>query len=260
MQSDALSRITPVILTFNEAPNIERTLSALAWAREVIVVDSLSQDETEQIVRRFPNARFVQRAFDAHAAQWNFAIRETNITGAWILALDADYVVTAELVDELGRIDLSSGPAAYRTRFIYCVDGHRLRGSVYPPVTTLFRRGSGEYLQDGHTQRLVVDGDVGDLSSPILHDDRKPLSRWLASQNRYMELEAEKLAASRWGQLTVADRIRKLIFLAPPLVFFYSLVVRGAILDGSAGLYYATQRSIAEMILALHLLRRKLFR
>lgn len=255
-----LRSITPVILTWNEEPNIGRTLAALAWAEDIVVVDSLSTDRTAQICRDHPHVRVVERAFDAHAAQWNFATRECAVRTDWILALDADYVVSAELVRELESLEDGADVAAYEARFVYCVAGQPLRSGVYPPVTVLFRRGRGAYAQDGHTQRLAVDGRSARLRAPILHDDRKPLARWLASQARYMALEAEKLATAPAGSLGPADRLRKLVVPAPFLMFFYAYFVKGAILDGRPGLYYALQRAAAEAILSLSLLHRKLFR
>src|SRR5260221_12282409 len=182
-----LPSITPVILTLDEAPNIARTLAALAWAPEVVVVDSFSSDDTERIAKAFPNVRFVKRHFDSHAAQWNFAIDETGIESAWILALDADYVLTPGLVDELRALDPHSDLAGQWAQFEYCMFGKPLRGSVYPPVIALFRKGCGKYRQDGHTQRLELRGATAELARRIKHDDRKPVSRWIASQNRYMD-------------------------------------------------------------------------
>src|SRR5690349_23826295 len=96
-----LDEITPVILSFNEAPNIGRTLERLVWANRVVVVDSFSDDETGSIVARYLKAEMFQRRFDSHANQWNFAIHETGIDTDWVLALDADYQVPDELVREL---------------------------------------------------------------------------------------------------------------------------------------------------------------
>ena len=87
-----LEQITPLILTYNEAPNIGRTLENLSWARDVVVVDSFSDDETLEIAASFPNVRVVQRVFDSHRNQWEFGLRETEIQTPWVLALDADYV------------------------------------------------------------------------------------------------------------------------------------------------------------------------
>lgn len=251
-----LDEITPVVLTFNEAPNIGRTLSQLSWARDIVVVDSFSTDETREIVAGFPQARLIQRAFASHADQWNFAAFETGIATPWILALDADYIVTDAALDELRALAPSPATAGYRASFRYCVWGKPLRGALYPPVTVLFRRAVGRFIQDGHTHRLTLTGDVGALSAPFLHDDRKSVSHWLAAQDRYMRLEAEKIAGAPWATLNVADKIRR----APPLavfaVFFHCYLVRGGILDGRAGLFYALQRALTEALLSLRLIER----
>ena len=249
-----IERVTPVILTFNESPNIARTLEKLSWAADVVVVDSHSTDDTLERVRAVPRTRTFERTFDEHAAQWNWAVGETGIETEWVLALDADYLLTDELIDELRGLDPAPDVAGYRASFVYCVFGRRLRGSVYPPVAALYRRDRARYVQDGHTQRIQIDGRVLDLAAPILHDDRKPLSSWLRAQNRYMRLEARLVRSTPWDRLSWPDRLRKLRVVAPFLVFLYCLVVNGGLLDGWAGWFYAFQRMIAETILSLHLL------
>ena len=138
-------QITPVILTLNEAPNITRILERLTWALEVVVVDSLSSDDTVARAEKFPNTRVVGRKFDWLARQWNYGIHETGITSEWILALDADYIPTDELIEELKTLRPQDAVRGYRAEFIYCVFGRRLMGSIYPPVTVLFRREGAEY-------------------------------------------------------------------------------------------------------------------
>lgn len=253
-----IDAITPVILTRDEAPNIGRTLAALAWARDIVIVDSLSTDDTLAIAARHPNVRVFQRPFDNHAAQWNHAITQTGIATPWVLALDADYVATPAFVAELARCDLDGATAGYRCRFVYCVEGTPLRGALYPPVIALFRRVGARYVQDGHTQRLHIDGPVGAIASPLLHDDRKPLDRWIGAQARYARLEAAKLAATPWRELPFSGRVRRLIVVAPVLVPLHCLIVKGGILHGRAGVYYALQRGVAETLIALNLLARAL--
>lgn len=253
-----LDEITPVILSFNEAPNIGRTLERLVWANRVVVVDSFSDDETGSIVARYLKAEMFQRRFDSHANQWNFAIHETGIDTDWVLALDADYQVPDELVRELEALSLESDVVGYQARFLYCVGGKVLRGAAYPPVTVLFRTKRAQYVQDGHTQRVRTDGKVRRLANPILHDDRKPLSSWLATQARYARLEADKLLSTPFAILGIADRIRRMIVIAPAAMLFYCLFVKGNVLDGRAGLFYALQRTLAEMMLSLYLLERGL--
>jgi glycosyltransferase involved in cell wall biosynthesis len=253
-----LDHITPVILTYNEAPNIGRTLERLAWAKDIVVVDSGSEDATRDIVARFPQARLVTRQFDTHANQWNYAIGQTGVRSEWVVALDADYVLTPELIDELAALQPAADVNGYRARFRYCIEGRSLRGSLYPPVTLLFRKSAAHYAQDGHTQRLVVEGAVEHLEAFVLHDDRKPFRRWLASQHKYAALEARKLCARPWRELDWQDRVRRVPFASPLPVAVYSMLVRGCALDGRAGLVYVGQRLIAETVLSMHVLSRSL--
>jgi glycosyltransferase involved in cell wall biosynthesis len=251
--------ITGLVLTRDEAPNIARTLGKLAWLPSIVVVDSESTDATTDIAAGFPNVRVVTRRFTTHAEQWNFGLEQTGIQSEWVLALDADFVLTDALVREIQALQPHAATVGYWASFEYCIDGRPLRGAAYPPVAVLYRRVHGRYEQDGHTQRVRLTGPVGSLVAPIHHDDRKPLAHWLAAQSRYMALEAEKL--SRPGATVgLVDRLRKLIVIAPPAMFLYCYIVRGGILDGRAGLFYALQRAVAEGILSLFLVRRLLGR
>jgi glycosyltransferase involved in cell wall biosynthesis len=260
MSTDFPSGITALLLTHNEAPNIERTLARLDWARRIVVVDSGSTDGTLEILARHANVAVHSRAFDRFADQWNFALKETGIDTDWVLALDADYLIPGEFIDELRHLDPLDGIDGYRVRFRYCILGRPIRCGAYPPVVVLYRRARGRYVQDGHTQRAQVEGRVADLESRIDHDDRKPLSRWLASQRDYARIEADHLARSDPTALSWQDRIRLLVVVAPPAMFAYVYFLRGGILDGRHGLYYALQRAYAELLLSLELLDRKLRR
>ena len=244
-----LPRITPVILTYNEAANIERTLSQLRWAKRVIILDSYSTDDTQARCLAFSNVDFKQRQFDQHANQWNAAIAHAT-DSEWILALDADYVLSSALIDELNALQPEEDVVAYWTRFIYKIRGKPLRGSLYPPVLTLYRHGAGQYIQDGHTQRLEVQGKTLALSQPIYHDDRKSATRWRQSQRKYAQQEARKLASTPFNALRLQDKLR-VLGLAPLLVIPYTLLVRRVIFDGLPGLEYTWQRILAECYLQL---------
>jgi glycosyltransferase involved in cell wall biosynthesis len=245
-----IDQITPLILTYNEAPNIARTLASVSWASDIIVVDSFSNDDTVKIASSFPRVRVFQRAFDCHSKQWEFGLKQTGIATSWVLALDADYVVSNELTNEIETLRPGAETVGYRASFVYCIKGRELRSGIYPPVTVLYRRDAASYIQDGHTQRVALQGSVENLSAPMLHDDRKSLKRWLASQSRYTELEAQKLRAANPAELNLADRLRRWRIVVPPAMLVYCLIVRGGIFDGWAGFYYAFQRATAELMLS----------
>jgi glycosyltransferase involved in cell wall biosynthesis len=248
-----LDLITPVIMTRDEEANIERTLRQLEWARTVIVVDSLSDDATPDIARRFPNVRFFSRPIDTIAEQWNFGLAQVETP--WALALDADHFVPDELVQELSGLAPPPGTFAYIAPFRYAVNGKVLRASLYPPREVLLHREHCAFRQDGHTQRVLVDGASGHLRSPLVHDDRKDFARFVERQRRYMRQEAAKLRAADPRTLNLAARVRKLIVVAPFAVLLHTLFWKRLILDGRAGWWYAWERFVAELMLSRELLR-----
>lgn len=250
-----LNSITPVILTYNEAPNIGRTLEQLRWANDIVVVDSFSDDATVEIVSSFPKARLFQRKFDSHDRQWNFALSDTSIATPWVMALDSDFVLSTELVHEIQCLKPTDETRGYSAPLTFLINGSILQSSICPPAIFLYRHGSAHYVQDGHTQKLRITGRVESLSAPIFHDDRKPFRRWFASQKRYARLEAEKLLNTSAAYLDLPDRIRRLCLVAPPAMCVYCLVIRGGLLDGRAGLVYAFQRTLFESLLSVYLIR-----
>lgn len=254
---DFRQRITVLILTYNEAPNIDRTLEALAWAKRIVVIDSGSTDETVAIAAGHEHVEVHTRAFDSHAAQWNYGLDLVRANSDWILALDADYVLSPELCEELRNLRPVDAVNGYRVRFRYAIAGKPLRASLYPPVTALYRAQGARYIQDGHTQRIVVDGAIVDLQACVLHDDRKPLAHWLGSQIKYARLEAEHILAQPRTALRRVDRLRLMAWPMPLLILPYTLVAKRCLFDGWSGWTYALQRLMAETLLALEIIDRK---
>jgi glycosyltransferase involved in cell wall biosynthesis len=250
-----LDQITPVILTLDEGPNIGRCLDQLSWAKDIVVVDSGSSDETLALCAASPQVRLFRRAFDNHANQWNYAIGETGIASEWILSLDADYMLTPAVVAELTALQPPAEVGGYWLGFRYAVMGRVLRSGIYPPVLALFRRGAGRYEQDGHTQRAVVGGACRQLAARATHDDQKPFSRWLRSQANYARLEAEKLDTHAHG---AKGWLRTRTPFSALVMALYCLVWRGALFEGPAGWFYALQRTTAEAMIAAALLDRRL--
>ncbi|MFO1486232.1 MAG: glycosyltransferase family 2 protein [Verrucomicrobiaceae bacterium] len=252
----AASSITPLILTYNEEPNLRRCLERLRWAGEVVIIDSGSTDATAQIAAEFPNVRLLVRSFNDHTSQWNYGV--DAVQTLWVLSLDADYVLGAGFEDEITRSTESTTHDAFFASFRYLINGKPLRACLYPPRAVLFRKDRCRYRKDGHTQLLHVPGASGTLASTIDHDDRKPLSRWFSSQDKYAKLEADKLLSLPPDELHLQDRIRRAILPGPWLVFFYTLLVHGTLFDGWHGWFYAFQRMVAEIMLSLRLLERRI--
>jgi len=250
-----LDHITPVLLTFNEAENIGRTLSQLSWAKDIVIVDSNSTDGTLDVIAKFPQARVFTRPYDTHANKWRFAVEETAICTDWILRLDADYQVTDELVKELAKLDPSAPVSAYRIAFDYAIFSHCLLSSLYPANTILFRKGECSVSDKGHTDAWTIHVQIGLLKGKVVHDDWKTTGRWITDQSRNMNRELVRLRKERSG-------LRAWLRLRPPLmpigVFLYCLFGKGLILNGKAGVFYALQRLVAEATLSLMILEENL--
>jgi hypothetical protein len=251
-----LEQITPLVLAYNEAPNLGRCLERLTWAKRVVVIDTGSSDGTLEICASFPNVEVIHRQFDNHTAQWNFGLDQ--ITTARVLTLDADYILGADFVEELRRLPDDADPhQIWYAGFHFVIFSKRLRGTILPPRAVLFHPQASRYVQDGHTQTLKIEHATAMLNARIDHDDRKPLLRWLESQRKYALLEVDKLMACEtptgWP-----DRLRRMIWPAAPAAFLFTLFAKRIILDGWPGWFYVLQRTYAELLLSLLLLERKL--
>jgi glycosyltransferase involved in cell wall biosynthesis len=251
-----LTDITPLVITCNEAPNLRRTLSKLVWAQRVVVIDSGSSDETIDILRTYANIEVFHRPFVDFADQCNFGI--SQVRTSWVLSLDADYELSDALVTELKSLVPAQATSGYYAKFIYRIYGRPLRGSLYPARTVLYRKVHAIYRNEGHGHRVSVSGDVLPLNAPIYHDDRKSLAHWFGSQQRYAREEAEHLLSTSRATLSSADRIRLAAWPAPFVVFVYTLLIKGCLLDGWPGWFYALQRALSETLICLEIIDRRL--
>lgn len=252
--SAPLDQVTPLILTYNEEPNIGRVLKGLDWAKRIVVVDSFSTDRTLDILAQHPKVEVVQRNFDTFASQCNAGL--DLIKSSWVLSLDADYLITTKLEREMADAIIDANQnniAGFSIPFCYCVFGKPLRGTILPPRIALFRNNCAKYIDDGHAHRLRLDGQCSELKSPIFHDDRKPLSRWLWAQTRYLKLEVDKLQTVPRDKLSLADRLRRRYVIAPFAVLLLCLIWKRGLLDGWRGWFYAFQRLYVETLLSLML-------
>src|SRR5262249_47797316 len=250
-----LDHVTPVLLTHNEVQNIDRTLSHLSWARDIVVVDSGSTDGTLAVLESLPNVRVFKRNFDNHANQWRYAVEETQIATDWILRLDADYQVSDALVAEIAALDPDAPVSAYRVSFDYAIFSRKLLSSLYPANTVLLRKGRFSIRDKGHTEAWEINGPVRTLSAAIIHDDWKVTGQWLIGQARYMQRELDYLHMNEGGFV-------RWLRLRPPLmpiaVLSYCLFGKGLLFNGRAGIFYALQRMVAEAALSLMVLEEKL--
>jgi len=238
--------ITPVILTYNEEPNIAATLKTLTWAHRVVVVDSGSSDRTAEIVRSFGNVAWCLRKFDSHAAQWSYAVHETSIDTRYILALDADMRPGPGFQAELARFTEQAGQAAL-VPFEYRIHGRALLGSLYPAQVRVFAKEDIRIEQRGHTQVFDTAAPLYRFRCKLIHEDFKPVSRWLANQVKYAGLEAERIRTARTQSFR--DRFRR-SGVSPAIWGTYAYLRAGGPFKGRASWTYAQERMVFEALLA----------
>ena len=249
--------VSIVILTFNAADSIGRTLeSAAAVSDDVHVVDSYSTDATVDIVRTW-GAKLVQHPFEHYGAQRNWAIDTLPMAHEWQLHLDADERIGPELAAEL-RALFAEGPGRdvdgyYIPRLVH-FHGQPLRhGGMYPIYhMRLFRRGRGRCENRRYDQHFFVDGATTLLRAPMIDDIRLPLTEWTARHNRWADAEVDEvtkpsdgvIGAGHSGDPVRAKRMQRSryyrlpLFWRAALLFLYRYVWKLGFLDGRWGLIF----------------------
>jgi glycosyltransferase involved in cell wall biosynthesis len=270
--------ISVVVLTQDESANIERCLASVDWADDILVVDSGSTDGTRDLAERL-GARVLIRPFDNFAAQRNFALDKGRPIHEWVLHLDADETVSAELRREIEEIvGGGSTMAAYRVPFRLMLMGRWLKHSgMYPGYQVRFgRRDHLRFHMVGHGQRETVGPhEVGLLKGDLIHNNfSKGMSEWAAKHARYAREEAqsalEHAEDHHWVDLfragsTVERRrvLKGLSYSLPmrPLTrFLYVYVLRRGFLDGLAGFRYARLMAWYQWLIDMNIAEERLNR
>lgn len=223
--------LSAVIITRNAASQIDACLASLAFADEIVVVDSGSDDSTCEIAAR-RGARVVHKEWLGFGRQKQFAVDQA--AHDWVLCIDADERVSPELAASIGRALASPASPVYRmarrNRFL---GRWLLHGEGYPDWSPrLFDRNRARWSDDAVHEKVLYAVTPGTLAGDLLHDSAEDLAGYLAKQNRYTTLAARQLyeAGRTAGVL-------KLV-LSPAFRFFKFYVLRLGFLDGVPGLVH----------------------
>jgi glycosyltransferase involved in cell wall biosynthesis len=240
------------IITQNEEQNLARTLASVAWAEQVIVVDSGSTDRTVAIARSF-GATIIERPWPGFAAQKNFAIAQC--TGDWILTLDADEEVSTELQQQIRLICSSLPPtdAFYLKRRNLFLGRWIKHGGYYPDAKLrLFRRRAASFAAPPRFEErpvhevIAFDGAADTLDYDLIHHAYPTLSTYLEHMDRYSSLGAEILVERHRVSASFPAFFYH-VLTVPWLGFVYNYIFRLGLLDGREGmllhLYHATYTS-----------------
>lgn len=190
------NHVTAVVLTRNESPNIEGCLATLAWADDVMVLDSYSDDDTVALAHG-AGARVYQRRFRDWADQRNAAL--DLVATEWVLFIDADERVTPELASEAQDVVVRRPEVGWWVPRHNYIVGHRMRATGWFPdyQLRLFRRDRGWYNPQRRVHELVIlDGPAGYLDSPLIHYNYATWREFRERQARYADHDAQMLYAA----------------------------------------------------------------
>jgi glycosyltransferase involved in cell wall biosynthesis len=230
-------KLTVTLITRNESSNIAACLESVAWADEIIVVDSHSTDDTVAIARRLAT-RVEVRDWPGYGEQKNYAAALAS--NDWILSLDADERVSTELAGEIrGAIDSKSGPAGYRIPRVSYYLGRWLRSTDWYPdfQLRLYDRRKGSWNVRRVHESVVLKGTPGLLRRELQHYPYRNITHHVQTIDRYTTLAAEEwIAAGR--RATALQAVLHTAF-----AFLRNYLLKGGFRDGSAGLMVSVLNS-----------------
>jgi glycosyltransferase involved in cell wall biosynthesis len=223
--------LSAVIICLNAAPQIEAALQSVAFADEIVVVDSGSADGTVEIARRF-GARVLHQEWLGFGPQKQFAVSQASHD--WVLCIDADERVSGELRASIEQALAAPEQKAYRMPRCNRFMGRWLKhGEGYPDLSLrLFHRGHARWGEDPVHEKVETGVEVGTLEGDLLHESGEDIPTYLEKQNRYTTLQAAQLfsAGKQAG-------IGKLV-MSPLLRFLKFYFLRLGFLDGVPGLVH----------------------
>jgi len=260
--------ISVLIITKNEQRDLPGALESVGWSDDVHVFDSCSTDDTIEIARA-AGAQVHSRVFDDYATHRNIALA-LPFRHPWLFLLDADERPSSELSAEMQRVvnEAPANNAGFRLRRRDFLFGTWLKhAQISPYYIRLVRVGHARYTR-AVNEVLEVDGPVAELLHPLNHFPfSKGMEHWVAKHNRYSTMEAELIvrqqglqnpslrAALMHPDFHTRRLHQKALFYRMParplLKWCYMMFLRGAVLDGMAGVTYATLQSFYEYLIVL---------
>jgi glycosyltransferase involved in cell wall biosynthesis len=249
-----LKKLSVIIITFNEAANIEACLKSVAFADEVVVVDSGSTDGTQELARGLGAIVRVTSDWPGFGAQKNRALELARCP--WILSLDADERVSPELASQIQDAIEQDADKAYEIPRLTQFCGRWIRHCGWTPdhVLRLFRQGSACFSDDLVHERVILKHGIRRrLTSPLLHYSYPTPSHYWRKLEQYSQAWAQQRFAK--GQQTSMLRAA----LAGVVAFLRSFFFRLGFLDGAMGFAVCTMQAQAAFgkYFALYCLNQK---
>jgi glycosyltransferase involved in cell wall biosynthesis len=258
--------ISVLILTLNEEMNLAACIESCAWCDDIVVFDSYSSDRTEEIAIG-KSVRFIQHRFENYAAQRNSALAQVAYRHPWVLMVDADEHVPADLVAEMTQAVNSAGAETVMFRMRrkdYFLGRWLRRSSGYPSWFGRLVRPGRVRVERPINEEYIADGRIAHLQAHLLHYPfNRGIAYWYERHNRYSTLEADAKVRSRDAPIALSsllgadpiNRRRTLKQIAyrlpmrPLITFVYLYVFRAGFLDGRAGFAFSQMRASYELLI-----------
>ena len=245
-----MTNISIVIITFNEEKNIRRCLESVKEiADEIVVVDSLSADQTKSICQEF-GARFIEQKFSGYIEQKNFALDQAK--NDYVLSLDADEAVSPELAESIKQVKQESVMDGYRMNRLTNFCGKWIRHGTWYPDTKLrlFNRKKARWGGiNPHDKIIMQEGSsVAQIKGDILHYSYHSIEELVAQMNHFTSIQAKAM----YEQGRKAGSMN--LLLNPLAAFITGYFFKGGFLDGKEGFLIARAVSYSTLIKYMKLL------
>ena len=236
--------LSAVLITKNEEHNIKNCVDHLIeWVDEIVVYDSFSNDRTISIIEEYcsPKIKIRQIEWQGFARTKNMAVEAAG--GDWILSVDADEIITAELRDEILQLVGKAEHAGYLIPRLLFFCGRPVRyGGSYPDYQLrLFKKDAGRFEETPVHEYVKLSGSKGKLKNHMLHYSYRTMFDYWARLNRYTELDAEK-------KFKQGKRFRFYRVFVLQLEIVKRLFFRLGILDGFPGIFYHIFSAVSSLV------------
>lgn len=230
-------KLSIIIITKNEQSLIRECLESISWADEIIIVDSGSTDNTLTICREYTSHILSNEDWQGFGYQKNLALQQA--TGDWVFSIDADERVTPELKQQIQQAIKSDSHIAYEMPRLAFFLGKEMRhGGWWPDyVLRLFLRKKAQFSPDIVHERVIVEGTVARLSSPLLHYSYTSLEQVLEKNDQYSTAAAIK-AHAQGKQSSLGKALAKAGW-----TFLRAYIIRAGFLDGKEGFIAALSKA-----------------
>lgn len=220
--------LSVIIIVKDEAAIIGRCLQAVAWADEIIVLDSGSSDDTVNICKKYTDKVF-NTDWPGFGPQKQRALDKAR--GDWVLSIDADEILTPELQREIRQTIETGASEGYLLHRLNYFGDRQIRHGGWRPdhVLRLFRHEKGRFSSDLVHESVIVDGEISKLSGVLHHYTVEDIEEALEKANLYASLGARQLHEDGRRASIYEGAIRG--FWA----FFRAFVLRAGFLEGAVG-------------------------